>query len=85
MLEFVLFQRNHHHYMAGNIQCKNSVKTRLRTWNIGMLNGKGLEIFDELWKRNVDLCCIYVMRWRGCRARQIRLQVGGINCGRQEI
>ena len=36
---------------------KNSVKTRLGTWNIGTLNGNGLEICDELWKWNVDLCC----------------------------
>ena len=33
--------------MAGNMQYKNSVKIRPGTWNIGMLNGKGLEICEE--------------------------------------
>ena len=48
---FVLLQQNHHHHchMAGNMQYNNSVGIRLGTWNIGTLNGKGLEICDELW------------------------------------
>ena len=29
---------------------------------------------DELWKRNVRLCCIHEVRWRGCGARLIGLQ-----------
>ena len=61
------------HHMAGNMEY-NSVKIRLGTWNIGTLNGKGLEICDELWKRNVDLNCLHEVRWRGCRARLIGLQ-----------
>ena len=52
---FVLLQQNPHRHMAGNIHYNNSVKIRLGTWNIGPLNGKILEICDELWKRNVDL------------------------------
>ena len=46
------------------MECKNSVKIRLGTWDIGTLNGKILEICDELWKCNVDLCCIQEVRWR---------------------
>ena len=42
--------------MAGNIEYKDNVRIRFGTRNIGALNGKGLEICDELWKRNVDLC-----------------------------
>ena len=60
--------------MAGNMQYNNSVGIRLGTWNIGTLNGKGLEICDELWWRNVDLCCLQEVRWRGCGARLIGLQ-----------
>ena len=41
--------------MTGKMECKNSVKIRLDTWNIGTLKGKGLNICDELWKRNVDM------------------------------
>ena len=33
-----------------------------------------MEICDELWKRNVDLCCLLDVRWRGCGARLIGLQ-----------
>ena len=50
--------------MAGNMEYKNSVKIRLGTRNIGALNGKGLEICDEIWKSNVDLCCLPEVRWR---------------------
>ena len=57
--------------MAGNLQYGNSVKIRLGTCNIGTLDGKGLEICDELWKRNIDLCRLQEVRWRGCGARQI--------------
>ena len=48
--------------MVGNIEYRNSVNIRLGTWNIGALNGKGLEICDELWRRNVDLCCLQEVR-----------------------
>ena len=33
-----------------------------------------MEICDELWRRNVDLCCLQEVRWRGCGARLIGLQ-----------
>ena len=60
--------------MAGNMENRNSVNIKLGTWNIGTLNGKGLEICDELWRRNVDLCCLQEVRWKGCGARLIGLQ-----------
>ena len=60
-----------HQHMSGNMQYRNSVEIRLWTWNIGTLNGKELEICEELWKRNVDLCCLQEVRWRGCLARLI--------------
>ena len=43
-----------------------------------MLNGKGLEMCEELWKRNVYLYCLQEVRWRGCGARLIGFQ--GIKC-----
>ena len=48
--------------MVGNMQYRNRVKIKLGTWNVGTLNGKGLEICDEPWKRNVDLCCLLDLR-----------------------
>ena len=35
--------------------------------------GRVLEICDGPWKRNVDLCCLQEVRWRGCGARLIGL------------
>ena len=60
--------------MAGNMQYMNSAKIRHGTWNIGTLNGKRVEVCDELWKSNVDLCCLQEFRWRGCWTRLIGLQ-----------
>ena len=59
----ILLQQNPHHHMAGNMEYRNSVKIRLWTWNIGTLNGKRLEICDELWRGNVDEICDEL--WRG--------------------
>ena len=50
---------------------KISSKIRLRTLNIGTLNGKGFEICEDIWKRKVDLCCLQEVRWRGCGSRPI--------------
>ena len=56
------------------MEYKTGVKIRLGTRNIGTLSLKGLEICDEQWKRNVDLCCLQEVRWRGCGARLVGLQ-----------
>ena len=48
------------------MQCRRTFTLQLRVWN-----PDGLEICDEPWKRNVDLCCLQEMRWRGCGARPI--------------
>ena len=66
--------------MTGSMQYRISVKIRLGTWNIGTLNWICLEICDELWKRNVDLCCLQEVRWRGCGAGLI-----GLQCRRYEL
>ena len=55
------------------MQYKNSVKIRLATSDICTLSGKGLDIHEELWKRNVYLCCLQEVRLRGCGARLISL------------
>ena len=56
--------------MAGSIQYKIGAGIRLGTWT---LSEKGLEICDELVKRNVDLCCFQEVGWSGCGARLIGL------------
>ena len=60
--------------MASNVEYRNSVEISLGTWNVGTLNGNVLEICDELLMRNVYLCCLQEVRWRGCGARLIGFQ-----------
>ena len=67
--------------MAGTIQNKIGVHISFWTWNIGTSNGRGFEICDELWKRNVDVCCFQEETWRGCWAR-IML---GVLCRKYEL
>ena len=45
----------------------------------------GVIVILGTWNRNVDLCCLQEVRWRGCGVRQWFYKVGGINCGDQEI
>ena len=42
---------------------------RLGTWNIGSISGRGTEVCEELRKREVDICCVQEVRWRGQGAR----------------
>ena len=60
--------------MAGNMEHKNSAKIRPGPRNIGTLSWNGLKICDEIWKSNVDLCCLQEFRLRGSWARLIGLQ-----------
>ena len=59
--------------MAGSMQYKNSAKIRLLILFIGTLNGKGLEICEELWTRNVDSCRLEEVRWKGFALRLISM------------
>ena len=35
------------------------------SYNIGSLNGKSMELCEELVRREVGICCIQEVRWRG--------------------
>ena len=35
------------------------------SFNIGSLNGKSMELCEELLRREVGICCIQKVRWRG--------------------
>ena len=39
------------------------------SWNVGSVSGRGTEVFEELRKRKVDVCCLQEVRWRGEGAR----------------
>ena len=39
------------------------------SWNVGSISGRGTEVYEELRKRKVDVCCLREVRWRGEGAR----------------
>ena len=44
-------------------------KIRLGTWNVGSFRGRGTEVCEELRRRDVDVCCMQEVRWKGQGAR----------------
>ena len=42
---------------------------RFGTLNVGSLCGRKTEVYEELRKRKVDVCCIQEVRWKGQGAR----------------
>ena len=43
----------------------------IASWNIGTMGGRSNEIVETITRRNVDLCCVHEVRWRGASARHI--------------
>ena len=41
------------------------------SWNIGTMRGRSSEIVETITRRNIDLCCVQEVRWRGASARHI--------------
>ena len=35
------------------------------TWNLGSVSGKGGEVFEELRKGMIDVCCLHKVKWKG--------------------
>ena len=44
---------------------------KIASWNIGSMRGRSSEIVETITRRNVDLCCVQEVRWRGASARHI--------------
>ena len=44
---------------------------KIAPWNIGTMRGRSSEIGETITRRNVDLCCVQEVRWRGASARHI--------------
>ena len=42
---------------------------RFITLNVGSLCGRKTEVFKELWKKRVDVCCMQEIRWESQGAR----------------
>ncbi|VDL78128.1 unnamed protein product [Nippostrongylus brasiliensis] len=52
-------------------KCKNDVKTRVATLNVGTLTGRSSELAAALEYRRIDLCALQETRWCGSKARDI--------------
>ena len=44
---------------------------KIAYWNIGTMRGRSSEIVETITRRNIDLCCVQEVRWRGASARHI--------------
>ena len=44
-------------------------EVRLESWNVGSFCERDTEVCKQLRKREVDLCCLQEVRWRGQGAR----------------
>ena len=44
---------------------------KIASWHIGTMRGRSSEIVETITRRNVDLCCVQEVRWRGASARHI--------------
>ena len=44
---------------------------KIASWNIGTMRGRSSEIVETITRRNIDLCCMQEVRWRGASARHI--------------
>ena len=49
---------------------------RIASWNIGTMRGRSSEIVETITRRNIDLCCVQEVRWRGASARHKFFWVG---------
>ena len=50
----------------------DSLKFRVGTLNVGTLRGRAGEVVETISRRNVDICCLQEVRWRGASARMIQ-------------
>ena len=44
---------------------------KIASWNIGTMRGRSSEIVETITRRDVNLCCVQEVRWRGASARHI--------------
>ena len=44
---------------------------KIASWNIGAMRGRSSEMVETITRRNIDLCCVQEVRWRGASARYI--------------
>ena len=47
---------------------------RVRSWNLGRISGRGMEVCEQLRRRKVDMCYLQKVRWRGQGTRFIKVK-----------
>ena len=45
---------------------------RIATWNVGTMRGRSGEVVETIARKNIDLCCVQEVRWRGASTRFIK-------------
>ena len=63
----------------------NRLGVRFGSWNIESISGRETEVYEELRKRKVNVCCLQEVRWRGEGARFIGVKGRSTNCGGAEM
>ena len=61
------------------------IGVRLGSWKVGSIFDRGTEVCEELRKRQVDVCCLQEVRWKGEGARFFVSREEGTNYGGVEI
>lgn len=53
------------------IKLPDQEKLRVATANVGTLRGRAGEVVETISRRNIDICCLQEVRWRGAGTRLI--------------
>ena len=53
------------------IKRPDQTNIRVSTVNVGTLRGRASEVVETISRRNVDICCLQEVRWRGAGTRLI--------------
>ncbi|XP_019263429.1 PREDICTED: uncharacterized protein LOC109241162 [Nicotiana attenuata] len=67
---------------------KGACRLRIRSWNIGTLTGKSIELAKILQKRKVNIACVHETRWVGSKARNMdgyKLLYSGVVRGKNGV
>ena len=47
------------------------IKMKVASWNVDTMRGRSSEIVETITRRNIDLCCVQEVRWKGASTRYL--------------
>ena len=56
---------------SARLQERLQERLRVATVNVGTLRGRASEVVETVSRRNIDICCLQDVRWRGAGTRTI--------------